>query len=609
MSGQPAETPPLGAKAYHVSDFMRFDGEDFLDNAYRIILGRPLDDGGRNRFLRPLRSGRMSRVELLARLRLSKEGRRRAVPVGGHLAIRGMVHALFSVPVVGYPLALANYALKLPVLARTLEMTQADVRLARNGLTTDLRLMEERLAEVIAQGDQRCVQDLSRALGAKVDKEPFWELSGQKVGHDELKKLLTATQEEVQELRGAKVDVAEYREFRRTAVDFPRLWSLLRAKVDRPEFAQALAEKLDLSVYDRGIAELSTACWNAIDGKLDIDVYDKRKVENLRTHTGDTEQEPPVELYWRALSSKVDKDWIFARQSETRDAIHTLEALQQRIAGQLQQQKATLLDQHRRIDLLLRELRSAVSDSSSSQPMAKVVESINDHWLDAHYVNFEDVFRGSREDIKARAEVYLPIVRAASAGNGDRRVIDIGCGRGELLELLTENGLTSQGIDQNRHLVDQCLSQGLDVVQADALDFLMDLPPNSVGAVTGLHIIEHIPFERLVRLLDESLRVLRPGGVVAFETPNPENLVVGACNFWYDPTHLHPLPPNISRFLLEARGFVSVEIKRLSENRVVDALDQVPRGQPDAEHLNRIVTYLNKYFAAEPDYAVIGYKA
>jgi len=157
--------------------------------------------------------------------------------------------------------------------------------------------------------------------------------------------------------------------------------------------------------------------------------------------------------------------------------------------------------------------------------------------------------------------------------------------------------------------VEHCLSIGLEVIEADALDFLNDLPANSVGAVTGLHIIEHIPFDRLVRLLDECVRVLCPGGVVVFETPNPENLVVGACNFWYDPTHLHPLPPNVSRFLLEARGFVSVEIKRLSESRVVDALAEVPRAQPEAEYLNRIVAYLNKYFAAEPDYAVIGYKA
>jgi SAM-dependent methyltransferase len=140
----------------------------------------------------------------------------------------------------------------------------------------------------------------------------------------------------------------------------------------------------------------------------------------------------------------------------------------------------------------------------------------------------------------------------------------------------------------------------LEVYEQDAIAYLRELKPNSVGAVTSFHMIEHLNHRTLISLLDEVLRVLRPGGVVILETPNPRNLMVGSCNFYLDPTHQRPLPPDLSRYLLEARGFVRVEVKELH-----------PHG-PDlqvAEGAPPVRDALNQILHSAQDYAVVGWKA
>jgi O-antigen chain-terminating methyltransferase len=220
--------------------------------------------------------------------------------------------------------------------------------------------------------------------------------------------------------------------------------------------------------------------------------------------------------------------------------------------------------------------------------------------LDAFYVAFEDRFRGTREMIRERMTVYLPLIGKANAGRADCPVLDLGCGRGEWLQLLREHGHAARGIDANAAMVRECRAQGLDVIEADALSYLRTLETGSIGAITGMHVIEHLPFDQLVALADESLRVLVAGGVVAFETPNPENLVVGACSFYADPTHQRPLPPEPIRFLFEARGFADVEIMRLHPS------PEFRRTNGDSDEWRG---RLNELLFGPQDYAVTGRKA
>ena len=187
----------------------------------------------------------------------------------------------------------------------------------------------------------------------------------------------------------------------------------------------------------------------------------------------------------------------------------------------------------------------------------------SNHHLDPLYLAFADRFRGSRPEIKSRQKAYVPFLRAASAGCADRPVLDLGCGRGEWLELLRDNEMAGFGVDSNRAMLEVCRSLQLPAVEADSLVYLKTLPDNSIGAITSFHMVEHLPFAAVIELLDQGLRVLRPGGLLILETPNPNNVLVGSCNFYLDPTHRNPLPGAMLRFFVEARGFTNCRMLEL----------------------------------------------
>lgn len=220
--------------------------------------------------------------------------------------------------------------------------------------------------------------------------------------------------------------------------------------------------------------------------------------------------------------------------------------------------------------------------------------------LEAFYAGFEDRFRGERADIKGRVQPYVAEVEAAHRATGDAPVLDIGCGRGEWLEVLREHGVAARGIDSNAAMVARCRELGLEAAEAEALEHLRGAEGDSLGAITAFHVIEHVWFPDLVALFDEALRALRPGGVVLVETPNPETLAVGAFTFWYDPTHRRPLPPEMVRYTAEARGFERARIVRLHPFAEWEAL---PQGI-DEEVRSR----LNTLLYGPQDYAIIAYK-
>ena len=220
------------------------------------------------------------------------------------------------------------------------------------------------------------------------------------------------------------------------------------------------------------------------------------------------------------------------------------------------------------------------------------------HFLDEFYISFEDKFRGSRADIKSRQAYYLPMIKEVIKESSEV-VIDVGCGRGEWLELLQENAISAKGVDLNRAMVAVSQEHKLDVVVEDAIRYLKSLKDESAAAITGFHIVEHLPFEVLIELMDESLRVLKKGGMILFETPNPENILVGSCTFYTDPTHINPIPPVTLEFIAHNRGFKDITLHRLhpiKEPQYIDGMNK--------DDVNALIYASTK----EQDYAVIGYK-
>ena len=228
--------------------------------------------------------------------------------------------------------------------------------------------------------------------------------------------------------------------------------------------------------------------------------------------------------------------------------------------------------------------------------------------LDPFYVAFEDRFRGSRDEIKQRLEYYLPFFKDGLPGREAAAILDIGCGRGEWLELLGAAELNARGIDLNRIMVDQCRKLNLDVTEADALSYLKKIPDNHFGAVTAFHLIEHLELGRLVNLINEIMRVLRPGGMVLFETPNPENIAVGACNFYADPTHRNPIYPPTIQFIIEQRGFHDVKLLYPNQNSQPNPYQYLEDEHPLAAKINPLVGIARSHFSASADFAVIGWK-
>lgn len=298
--------------------------------------------------------------------------------------------------------------------------------------------------------------------------------------------------------------------------------------------------------------------------------------------------EPQLRILGADVSALENKFSSFQHSSqlEIKEAVRRLEDFEKVIRAQA----AVVQDAKN-------QLRSMQFHGSSPTTVKPVTSpGLPDHSLDNFYVAFENRFRGSNEQIREKLMGYLPYLKESDLDFSQDPVLDIGCGRGEWLTLLREQGYRAIGVDMNEIMITVCKDQNLEVSVSDGYSFLKAQANESLGAITGFHVVEHIPFRGLVALIDECMRVLKPGGIVIFETPNPENAVVGSCNFYIDPTHINPIPPPTMAFFLEERGFHKYVVRRMNP---------VPRTKTyDDPIMEDIVSRFHK----EQDYAIIAYK-
>lgn len=227
------------------------------------------------------------------------------------------------------------------------------------------------------------------------------------------------------------------------------------------------------------------------------------------------------------------------------------------------------------------------------------------------YVGFEDRFRGSLEEIRARLAEYLPCFEGASD------VLDVGCGRGEFLQLLGERGVRARGIDLNHEMVETCRANALDVVEGDALEYLASLPDGSLGGLFAAQVVEHLEPERLIGLLGVAFGKLRPGSRIVLETINPACWAAFFDSYIRDLTHVRPIHPETLKYLLQASGFQAPEIRYRSPYPEFARLQ--PIAIPDsarlpsadwtlvdvAETFNENVEKLNSKLFTYLDYAAI----
>jgi SAM-dependent methyltransferase len=223
---------------------------------------------------------------------------------------------------------------------------------------------------------------------------------------------------------------------------------------------------------------------------------------------------------------------------------------------------------------------------------------------DFDYLAFEDRFRGPEDEVRIRQAVHAD--RLAATGGP---VADLGCGRGEFLELLRDRGIEAIGVDASAEMAGLAGAKGLRAEHADLFSWLAARPAGSLGGILCSHVVEHLWPADHVRLAHLCASALRPGGLLILETPNPKSLIAGAINFSCDPTHLRPAYPETLAFMLERAGFEDVAIEYLApvpDDHRATPVTTVPEGLDDlVAQLNESIRRLDSLVFGDRDYAVV----
>ncbi len=262
----------------------------------------------------------------------------------------------------------------------------------------------------------------------------------------------------------------------------------------------------------------------------------------------------------------------------------------------LQTQTRTLLGK-------LRNMDAATPDSDHTAAVASARAAVMDGGeFESSYLSLQDTFRGSSTDIQQRLSVYVDDLR--DAAQGGLPVLDLGCGRGDLLHILKAAGIHGYGIDQDALSAEYGRSTGLDIRVDDIFHHLTEVEPASIGAITAIHVVEHLDGATIMRFLGLCSRALVPGGLLILETPNPENVLVGSCSFYIDPTHVAPLPPELLDFMVRSAGYDGTEVRRFRRDTWWKHVPAEEMGAISVE-LRAFLEMVQDRFLAPEDYAVL----
>ncbi len=245
---------------------------------------------------------------------------------------------------------------------------------------------------------------------------------------------------------------------------------------------------------------------------------------------------------------------------------------------------------------------------SDRPPVVAEADALADVQREQTYVELERRYRGTEEEIFERISIYLPHLK-------DRgEVLDLGCGRGEALELLREHGIAARGIDSSAEMVARCREKGLDVEKADLFGYLKSVEESSLGGVVSFHVIEHLPADSLDRLVRLAWRALKSSGVLILETPSPLSVVMAARNFWIDPTHQRPVHPASLEVTFREAGFEPVhrlDLHPFPDDQRLPEIDlsRLAADQRDlADQVNRLRDLLDDLLFGARDFGMVGVK-
>ena len=513
-----ASAPRIPVKReYVLPEMLSLSDRDFVENAYRALLRRAPDDAGMRHFLDRLRDGRLSKVEVLAALRWSPEGEKEGVHVDGLLVpflLQKWRRKRWIGPVVGWFQSLARLS-RVSDRQSVLDAAQArETQELGRLVNLQAQQLEQRLALIEST---LATHDVSRQLEserARSSGETF-QLQLQQVQAELTTQALALADAQ-----------ARFEEVSRLSARLDKLGDT-GARLD--QFGD-VAARWQLFAEQVGV----------VSARLDS--------------LGDVRPQS------EAIGHRLDA--LVARVDAAPDVVPVIRLLSERLERVCEQEAS--LD--RRVSDLDQALRPLLERDRQVQQKSSEIDPL--------LVAFEDAFRGGRQAVRCRVEPYLELIREAGAGTAQAPVLDLASGRGEWLELLKEQQLVARGVDSNRLFVEAGNGRGLQLTHGSAVDVLASQADASIGAVTVMRQADHPPLAELLEILDQSLRVLRPGGLLLLHGFNSENVVLAAPDAGKQG---QPLPPEVMRWLVEARGFYSAHIARPAARDAAPVTVSAPR--------------------------------
>jgi 2-polyprenyl-3-methyl-5-hydroxy-6-metoxy-1,4-benzoquinol methylase len=299
-----------------------------------------------------------------------------------------------------------------------------------------------------------------------------------------------------------------------------------------------------------------------------------------------------------SLTDAKDKEWDALSSNHVGMIFKSMEWRVDKLAAEYQDVKILM-----KKFLLLKEKLNGLHTTLEEKkiPSPPQVREILEPLEDWRYTGFENRFRGTEEEVKKQQEIYIPYFK-----NGGK-VLDLGCGRGEFMELLKENGIEAEGVDINGQMVDTCRDKGLNCTKGDILEKLAEFEDGTLGGIFSSQVIEHLPPSYLTRMVELAFFKLSSSGSIVLETINSTSVFSLVQIYFLDISHQKPIHPQMLKFLLENSGFEEVEIK-YSHPLEQERLQNLPGADEMSTLLNQNIDNLNKLLYAPPNYAAIGKK-
>ncbi len=263
--------------------------------------------------------------------------------------------------------------------------------------------------------------------------------------------------------------------------------------------------------------------------------------------------------------------------------------IQQRLWADLERVRAEF-DKLIHVELRLIRQRTGAAFQSLAAPQSVAIASQSAASLAFDYARFAEAFRGSEERVRDAQRIYLDDFKRCA------NVLDIGCGRGEFLELMRDAGVTARGIDSSPESIALCREKGLSAEIADLFEYLRAIDDGDLDGIFCSQVVEHLPPERLPEMIRLAAAKLERGGVIAIETPNPDCLAIFSTYFYLDPTHYRPVPAKLLEFYLREFGIGDLQLRRLEP-----AADSMPS-------LAELPPAFREAFFGGLDYAIVGKK-